>query len=307
MNDTCHLWCVHAPIDLNLVRAFVGVHETHSFSAAAERLGVPRSTVSRAVSALEETTGLLLFHRTTRQVTTTAAGLALFDRVAASLSRLETSLSDLPESVETPSGTLRLTTTPDLGTTVVAEAVARFTARYPDTQVEVHLTGKLVDLVRERFDLALRFARGPLKSSSLVARKVGHVSFQLFAAPSYLARSGTPRSLADLADHDGVSLPGAIALASGGSKHAPPRARTTCDDKFFAREVLRAGGGIGLLPSYLADGDVAAGSLVRVLPRWEQKEGAVYLVQPSRKLVPRRVTAFRDLLLEIFRQRPLSA
>ncbi len=300
MAGTCHLWCVPAPIDLNLVRAFAGVHETGSFSAAAERLGVPRSTVSRAVSALEQATGVLLFHRTTRKVTTTAAGVALFDRVAPSLSTLERSLSDLPDAVEAPTGTLRLTTSVDLGTTVLAEAVARFTARYPEARVEVHLGRAVVDLVREGFDLALRFAPGPLRDSSMVARKIGVVAMQLYASPAYLVRRGIPRSLAELQGHESVAL--------SGTRDSPlGAARIVCDDKFFAREVMRGGGGIGLLPSYLVDTDLASGTLVRVLPRWELRRGAVYLVQPGRKHVPARVIAFRALLVELFRQRPLSA
>lgn len=300
MVKNCHLWCVSAPIDLNLVRAFVGVHETGSFSAAAEQLGVPRSTVSRAVSALEQVTGVLLFHRTTRKVTTTAAGVALFDRVAPSLANLEASLSDLPDAAPAPTGTLRLTTSVDLGTTVVAEAVARFAARYPETRVEVHLGRAVVDLVREGFDLALRFAPGPLRDSSMVARKIGAVALQLYASPAYLGRRGTPRSLAELQGHESVAL--------GGARDSPlDRPRIVCDDKFFAREVLRGGGGIGLLPSYLVDADLASGALVRVLPRWELRRGAVYLVQPGRKHVPARVSAFSALLVELFRQRPLSA
>src|SRR4051812_12866137 len=97
MTALTHQWCVDAPIDLNLVRAFCEVHERGSFSSAAEKLGVPRSSVSRAVTALEEATGLLLFHRTTRSVTTTRDGRALYDRVQPSLVRLEASLRDLPE------------------------------------------------------------------------------------------------------------------------------------------------------------------------------------------------------------------
>lgn len=299
MARSCHHWCVVAPIDLNLVRAFVGVHEAGSFSAAALRLGVPRSTVSRAVAALEASTGLQLFLRTTRTVTTTAAGAALFERVAPSLATLEHSLSDLPEAAEAPSGTLKLTTSVDLGTTVLAEAVARFTARHPEVRVQVHLGAAVVDLARGGFDLALRFAAGPLRGASLVARRLGAVTLRLYAAPAYLARRGAPRQLADLHDHEIVGLPGLPDLPL-------PAARTVCDDKFFAREVARAGGGVTLLPSYLADADLAAGTLARVLPRWELRRGAVFLVRPERKHVPRRVSAFSELLLEMFRQRPLS-
>ena len=284
-----------APIDLNRVRAFVEVHQAGSFSIAAKRLGVPRSTVSRAVSALEDDTGVRLFQRTTRAVTTTPAGLALFERVAPSLASLERAFADLPDALEAPTGTLRITTTVDLGASLVAAAIARFTARHQDVRVDVHLGGTVVDLVRDRFDLAVRFATGKLASSSLVARRLGAVRFQHYASPGYLARRGTPKSEAELTGHNLVALPG-----------TGDDATITCDDKIFARAVIRAGGGIGLLPTYLADEDVATGRLVRVLPSHTVKSGAVFLVQPSQKLVPRRVSLFRDVLLELLRQRPLA-
>jgi DNA-binding transcriptional LysR family regulator len=297
-------------IDLELVRAFVAVHDAGSFSAAALRLGVPRSTVSRAVAALEESLALLLFHRTTRRVATTAAGVALYDRVAPALGTIDAALSDLPDTEEEPSGTLRLTTTPDLGTIVVAEAVTRYTARYPRTQVELQLSSSLVDLVRDGFDLALRVSPGPRRDSALIARKVGDIMIQLYAAPAYLARRGTPRSPAELRDHDWIGFRGAAPLqlsASGARSVIQARPRVICDDMFFAREVLRTGGGIGALPSFIADGDLADGRLVHLLPRWVSRTGTVSLVHPSRRHIPRRVNAFRDLLLEMLRQRPLSS
>lgn len=289
------------PIDLNLVRAFVAVHETGSFSKAASKLGVPRSTVSRAVSSLEEATGTLLFHRTTRAVTTTREGVSLFDRAEPWLVRLEASLRDLPEAAPVPTGTLRVTATADLGALVFAEAVARYTTRYPDTRVEVSLTGRTVDLVKERFDLALRFARGPVPGASYVTRKVGKVSLQLYAAPDYLTRRGTPRTVAELAAHDLVAVGDPNVLLKGRTS-LPGTTRITSDDKVFARAVLRAGAGIGLLPTYLATDDLPEGRLVRVLPSVEVGTGSLHVVMPSKQHVPARVTAFRDLLVEMFRR-----
>jgi DNA-binding transcriptional LysR family regulator len=308
MSQFALLWCAMAPIDLNRLHAFAAVHSGGSFSAAAARLGVPRSTVSRAVAALEESLDVRLFARTTRQVKTTAAGLALYDRVAPSLSSLETSLRELPRQQESPAGLLRITTTADLGTIVLAEAVSRYVARYPATQVELHFGHELVDLVKDGFDLALRFLARPARSSTLVARKVGTVFVQLYAAPAYLARRQPPHSPAELRDYDWVSFTGSRGMVEL-VRHRDLRAvkaRVTCHDPFFAREVLRTGGGIGALPSFLADGDVAAGTLVRVLPRWLLRTGTVLMVQPSRQHVPRKVTAFAELLLEMLRQRPMA-
>jgi DNA-binding transcriptional LysR family regulator len=289
--------CVSAPIDLNKVRAFVLVHQTSSFTAAAAKLGVPRSTVSRAVTSLEESTGLRLFQRTTRSVSTTPAGRALFDRLMPSLTAIERSLRELPERTPAPSGTLRVTSTIDLGAALLGDVIARYIARHPDMHVDVRLTNAVVDLVKDGFDVALRLASGPLRGKSLVARRVGAVAFGYYASPEYVARRGAPRTLADLDGHDVVAL-------SAEKAPALQRARVVSDDKGFVRALLRAGGGIGLLPTYLADEDVVAGRLVRVVPSFEGSSGSIHLVMPSRKHVPSRVTAFRDLVIEVLRRRP---
>ncbi|WP_224367337.1 LysR family transcriptional regulator [Hyalangium versicolor] len=298
-----------ATIDLNLMHSFVAVHDTGSFSRAAERLGVPRSTVSRAVATLEESLGVLLFHRTTRKVSTTTAGASLYDRVAPSVNSLMASLAELPEREEEPSGTLRVTSTVDLGVTVLAEAVKRFTVRYPKTQVEVLLSNTLVDLVRDGVDLALRISLRPLRDSTLVARKVGSIAIQLYASPAYLARKGTPRTPEELQSHDWIGFRGApqvLQAKPGSLGDLGAHARVTCDDMSFAREVVKAGAGIGMLPSFSADAEVAAGALVRVMPRWASSTGAVYLVHPGRKHLPPKVTAFSELVHELLRQRPLA-
>lgn len=279
------------------MRAFVLVHQTGSFTAAAAKLGVPRSTVSRAVASLEESTGLRLFQRTTRSVSTTSAGRALFDRLMPSLTTIERSLTELPERAPVPSGTLRVTSTMDLGAALLGDVVARYIARHPETRVDVRLTNAIVDLVKDGFDVALRVASGPLRGKSLVARRVGTVSYCYYASPEYVARRGTPRTLADLGGHDVVSL-------SAEKRPASQQPRVVSDDKGFVRALLRAGGGVGLLPAYLADEDVLAGRLVRVVPSFEGTSGSIHLVMPSRKHVPSRVTAFRDLVIEMLRQRP---
>ncbi|MFZ5896123.1 MAG: LysR family transcriptional regulator [Myxococcota bacterium] len=299
-----------APIDLNLVRAFAAVYDTGSFSSAASRLGVPRSSVSRAVAALEESLGVVLFHRTTRRVTSSEEGKLLFERCAASLQSLEAALHEMPESREAPSGTLRLTSTVDLGSSVLADVVTRYSARYPRVRVELHLTSSVVDLVRDGFDAAMRISSSKLRGSNLIARKLGTLSIGLYAAPSYLARRGAPRTPAELEDHDWVGFHGAPSgkLLMGNSPSSMKRqARIVCDDMFFMREALKNGCGVGAMPSFLADPEVAAGTLQRVLPRWLANTGTIYLVYPASKHVPLRVTAFRDLLVETLRQRPLAS
>lgn len=298
-----------APIDLNLLRAFAAVHASGSFSAAAASLGVPRSTVSRAVAALEEQLKLSLFQRTTRRVTTTPVGVSLFERVAPQLESLELAVVDLPEQADAPSGTLRLTTTPDLGSIVLTEAIARYLRRYPAVQVELELTARLVDLVSEGFDLALRIPRGRAKSSTLVARRVGEIVLQLYAAPGYLARHPAPRTPDEARDHEWASYdsrPLPLSNSRGAKSVISPVFRVRSNDMFFQREALRAGCGIGALPSFLADADVTNGTLVRVLPDWVVLSSSVVLIHPAHRHLPRKVSAFQELLLELLRQRPIS-
>jgi DNA-binding transcriptional LysR family regulator len=299
---------MQATIDLNLVRAFVAVHVEGSFSAAAAKLGVPRSTMSRAVAALEASLGVSLFHRTTRRVSISTAGAALIDRVAPLIKALDASLAEVPEREAIPSGTLRLTSTVDFGAMVLAEVIARYSARYPNVRVEAHLSNTLVDLVEESIDLAVRFSSKPLRDSTLVARKIGNVAIHLYASPSYLARRGAARTPADLEGHDWItyrSIPTLLLSGPTGTAAVNVAPRITSNDMSFLREVIKAGAGIGSLPSFHAEADVIAGSLVRVLPRWVAFSGAAYLVYPSRKHVPPKVTAFRELLTQMLRRRPL--
>jgi DNA-binding transcriptional LysR family regulator len=293
-------------MDLNLLTLFEAVARTASFSAAARELGLPKSSASRGIGRLEAELGVQLLFRTTRQVSLTAAGTALYDRTAPLLRQVKSTLGELPEREEEPSGPLRVTAPGDLGVLFLAEVVARYTARYPAVSVDLHLSGRVVDLVAEGFDVALRVA-SKLEDSSLVARRIAPISTHLYASPLYLARRGAPRVEADLAEHEWVAFrSGPQRLRLAGPREATgvePRARVVCDDLLFVRDALRAGAGIGLLPSFIAEPDVVAGTLVRVLPRFERQAGTIYFVTPAAKHVPRKVTAFRDLILELHRTR----
>jgi DNA-binding transcriptional LysR family regulator len=178
-------------VDLNDLGVFVAIVECAGFSAAASRLGVPKSSVSRAIARLETVMGLPLLHRTTRRVTTSTAGKALFEKVVPEIASLRDSVSELPELAEEPSGRLRITIVADMND-YLGDVIARFARRYRPIEVEVRLTNDYVDLVAEGIDVALRFATKPFKDSSLTARKLGPSSVQLYAPPSHLA-AGEPR------------------------------------------------------------------------------------------------------------------
>ena len=188
--------------------------------------------------------------------------------------------------------------------------VARYSARYPAVSVDLHLTGRMVDLVAEGFDVALRVAP-KLEDSTLVVRRAATFTVQLYASPVYLARRGTPRSEAELAGHDWVVFrtgPQKLKVASpgdaGGRRAAGPRSSaTTCSS---SATPLLAGSGLGTLPTFVAAPEVAAGRLVRVLPRFERPAGMLHIVSPASRQPPRKVTAFRDLVLEVLRARGIA-
>jgi DNA-binding transcriptional LysR family regulator len=293
-------------MDLNLLTVFEAVARTTSFSAAARGLGMPKSSVSRGIARLEGQLGVQLLFRTTRKVSLSAAGTALHDKMTPLLRSMRSVLGELPEREEEPAGTLRVTAPVDLGVLFLAEVLTRFTARYPALSVDLALTGRVVDLVGEGFDVALRVATR-LEDSSLIVRRAAPVVLRLFASPLYLARRGTPRGEADLDGHDWVVFrTGPQRLRVSGPRQALGAAahgRIVCDDLLFVRDAVRAGAGIGLLPTFVAAPDVVAGTLVRIVPRLERLAGYLHIVTPAAKHVPRKVTAFRDLALEMLRAR----
>src|SRR5919201_1203813 len=220
-------------MDLKLVSIFEAVARTSSFSAAAKALGIPKSSASRGVARLENELGVQLLFRTTRQVALTAAGTALYDRATPLLRSIKAAFGELPEREEEPSGTLRVTAPVDLGVLFLAEVVTRYTARYPAVSADLHLTGRIVDLVGEGFDVALRAAP---------------IVLQMFASPVYLARRGTPRSEEDLEEHDWVvfrSGPQRLRVAGPRPAADARRGRIVCDDLLFVRDAVLAGAGIG--------------------------------------------------------------
>lgn len=297
-----------AAIDLNLLPIFVAVAETASFSAAAAKLRIPKSTVSRGVANLENAMGVQLFHRTTRHVALSTAGTALLERSAALLAALQQSVSGLPELQAEPSGVIRVTAPIDFGSAVLADIVARFSARYTAVEIDLRLTNAVVDIVAQGCDVAFRIALRPLKDSALVAQKAGGIALQLYAAPSYLARRGTPRTPQDLDAHTWVVFRGSHRLRlTGPDKQVTveTRGRIVCDDMFFMRESLRAGAGIGILPTFVAAAEVTAGNLICALPRWSVLAGQLWIVSPGGNHPARKVVAFRDFVVESLRSRSL--
>ncbi len=287
-------------IDLDLLRVFVSVAESTSFTRTARKLGLPRSAVSRRISRLEQLLGVRLFHRTTRRVGLSTAGAALFERVGPSIASIDEAVRDLPEQDDAPAGLLRITAPVDLATSVLPEVIAQFAIEHPAVSVDVSVSNEMIDLVAEGIDCALRIATHELRDSSLVARRIGELAISVYASPAYLEGRRPIRSPADLTGHEWVvfrrSAP--LRITSGKrSVQVDPRGRVETDDMLFAHHAVRRGLGLGALPTYLTDPDVAAGLLVRVLPRWTARSGQLWMVWPGARHVPRKTLAFRDAMV----------
>lgn len=289
-------------MDLNPLVAFQAVAEAASFTAAGRRLGLDKSRVSRVVRALEDRVGAALFVRSTRSVRLTPEGERLLGEVGPHLASLLRALASASDRATPAAGEVVVTAPPDLGRALLAPALATFRLRFPAVTVRVVLGHEVLDLATAGVDLALRVGRpGP---GSHVARKVGAVEAGFFAAPAYLARRGTPRGRADLAAHDGlwpVPPRGHRAFGAGPGQPPPPPS-VACADFALLAAVARAGGGVALLPTFLAAEDVASGRLLRVLPGERLTEAPLYLVtRPERPLAPR-VAALRAHLVEALRR-----
>lgn len=290
-----------ATIDLNHVVSFLRVVDAGSFTAAAKGLGVPTSTVSRQVAQLEEALGVRLLQRTSRRVQLTEAGTAYHERASPALGALEGAADEVRDRQETPRGVVRLTAPGDIGA-LLADVLVAFSEQHPGIQVELVLTGRIVDLVAEGVDLALR--AGVIRDGTLVARKLGADQMLLAASAAYLERRGTPAALAELAQHDclGFRTQRGRALWQLVGPAGPVSLEVDCrfaaDDFTFLRALLLADAGVGLVPHVAVARELAEGTLRRVLPDHSQPLVGLSLVYPSAKHLPRRVVLLRDFLFQ---------
>ena len=289
-------------MDLNRVAIFVRVVEERGFSAAAKALSLPKSSVSRAVALLEHELGLRLLQRSTRTIALTEAGAAFYERASRGLAVVRDAASEVTDMSASMRGTIRLTAPVDAGVWMIAPVVGRFACRYPHVHVEVVLTPRVVDIVEEGFDLALR--AGPLRDTSLVARKVNDVDLALYASPRYIERHGLPASVPELASHATVLFRAVRGRATwklvgpGGEESVDVTGPVSADELSFVRRAVLAGVGVGLLPTFLCRLDAERGKLVRVLADHVVPGGPMHLVYPSARYVPHRVVVFRDYLVK---------
>ena len=292
-------------IDLNHVAWFVRVVEAESFTRAAEGLGLRKSSLSRAVSRLEEDLGVRLLQRTTRRLSLTDAGRSYFAQARSALSGLADAAATVSDMGKEPRGIVRVTAPVDIGVILLSDVVARFLKDYPKIHIELALTSRIVDLVAEGFDLAVR--AGKLEDSSLMARRVGSADLGLFATPSYLARKGQPKKVAELANHDCVLFRAKDGhtewrlTGPQGEETVAVKGPVSVDDLLVVRQAVESGIGIGLLPLFMLGSCAERGAkttAVRVLPEVALRGSALHVVTPSARHQPARVALFRDFLVD---------
>lgn len=275
------------------IGVFVSVIEAGSFAGAARRLGVPATTVSAKVAALERRLGITLIQRTTRKLRATPAGQGYFQRCRAALREIEAAEGDLLAEATGLNGVLRLTASVDMAQTLLPPLIGTFIEAYPTVSVDLIVTDRVVDMVEEGIDLAVRV--GPLRDSSLITRSFVSGPSGLFASQAYLERHGMPAGLEELREHQmiGFTKPWArpLPMLSGSRKVSIELSgRLACDDLLTVRTLVAMGYGIGFLPGYLAE----QSGLVRVLPALRSLLTGLYFTYPAQKFVPSRVRHFID-------------
>jgi len=287
-------------VDLNEIVVFTRIVQLGSFSAASANLGIPRSTVSRRVAELEARVGARLLQRTTRKLSLTDAGRAYYEHSARIVAELEEAQLAVAQLQSTPRGLLRLTV--PVTFSVLGPILAEYLTLYPEVRVELQSTDRTVDIVEERFDLAIRAGRTP--DSTLVARHLGEVCRILVAAPKLVERLRKLKEPADLERQPAVVFaPGGNTwhLVSGAkSAEVQVSPRLSVNDYDMLRAVARAGFGIALLPEYQCAEDLKAGRLRRVLDDWAAPKVPVFALYPSTRHLAPKVVALLDLLRSRF-------
>lgn len=291
------------PFDANDLILFARVVAAGSFAKAAERTGLPKSTLSRRISALEARLGEKLLLRSTRRLDLTGFGASILEHAQRLDEASEAVLALAQHRQQTPRGTLRVALPPDFEELDLTPLLLGFAADYPEVRLELDLSPRRVDLVAERFDLAVRIAAQLPDDSTLVARRLCDFASGLYASPAYLARYGHPTHPDELGRHVGLALVNGVGealpwrLTCGTARwQGLPRGPLATNSVSLQRHLAAHGLGIVGLADRLAAPWVAQGLLARVLPTWQLPSVTVWCVTPGRHLLPAHTRAFMERL-----------
>lgn len=289
------------------LEAFVAVVDSHSFSSAADKLGVAKSSLSKRVSELEKRLGVQLMQRTTRKLSLTDSGKHFYQRAV-------TVLADLNEAEEIVSdsqcgliGGIKLTAPLGLGVGQLSIPISEFMLLHPRIEIDLYLNDRQLDLVDEGFDLAIRV--GDLPDSSLIARKLASTGFAICASPAYLETHGVPKHPSELANHEvmvysNVSATQQWSFDDRGKRVSPRvKSRLSANNGEVLANFARQGLGIFNGPLFYLQAYIDSGELVPILTDYPRQKVGIYAVYPPGRLVSRRVKMLSDYLLAYFKGR----
>jgi DNA-binding transcriptional LysR family regulator len=291
--------------DMNDMLYFAEVVERGGFAAAGRHLGIPKSKLSRRVGELETRLGVRLLQRTTRKLSLTEVGEVYLRHCTAMRDEAEAAAEAVEQVQTEPRGTIRVACPVTLAQTTVGPILGLFLARYPQVRVDMRVSNRVVDLVEEGVDVALRVRATLDDSGSLVVKNLGLTSTYLVASPALLQRQGTPRTPQDLARLDSVSMSAVDGKASwnllgpGGASHVlVHQPRYVADDLLTLKYAVVCGTGMCVMPDYMCREELQDGRLVLVLPGWAPPHGVFHAVYPSRRGMVPAVRRFLDFLGE---------
>jgi DNA-binding transcriptional LysR family regulator len=293
-------------MNLDGIEVFVKVVQAGSFSQAAKILGMPNSTVSAKVSQLERRLGVTLLQRTTRKVSLTQAGETYFRRCVEALDALQAAESELGNSQNEPKGLLRLTAPVDIGHSVLPVVIRAYLQKHPQMAIDLIVTNRVLDLVTERIDLAIR--AGNLKDSGLIARRFTLGHFALWASPGYVKKHAAPSHPTELNDRNLLQFSGfknrPLELTNGKENaKISVSGRLVADDFEVLRSMAVLGEGIAFLPSLLCTEEKTQAKLVKILPDWYGDSVNFSLVYPAQRFVSSKIRAFITVAEEMLKNR----
>lgn len=285
-------------IGFSEMQVFVAVVMEESFTAAADRLKTDKARLSRIVQRIEEKLGARLLNRSTRRLSVTEVGRDYFERASSILAAAEAAQAAVAQQSQEPKGRLKITATPEFGTTRVDNWIAAYLSKWPKVTVEAVYSIRYVDIIHEGIDVAIRI--GTLQDSDLSARKLGEITYGLYAAPRYLKEAAALRTVDDLKRHDLImktsSGRGSWTLVNGQATEKISQApRCALDNIMAAKNLTVSGLGVAQLPEFMAEPHVSEGSLVRVLPGWASIAMPVHAVFASTRYMDPKVRGFVDL------------
>jgi len=295
-------------MDVANLYLFAEVIRQRSFSAVAKTRGIAPSSVSRSIRALEKEVGIRLFHRTTRQIMPTEAGLRYYERITSVLEELELAQQLASDHDSLPKGTLKITAPRVFGELYLIPLLPKFNQYYPDVSFEIVLSDGFTDLVQEGIDIAIR--AGKLQDSNYIARQLLPMNFFITASPDYLAKMGTPSLPEHIAQHNCLIFPRAghnpnwLFKTADKIEEVAVQAKILVTQSSAIKKLTLAGMGLSLLPDWLVSRDIASGKLVQLFDDKQvtatNYDSAVWLLYPSRDYLPLKVKVFNEFILKHF-------